>query len=231
MAKKEKPARKTMTALEMANALRAKGVQVSLTFRKEGGARITKINGKSFKGSKGNIEARQMLGTKLSELQQIHLKRIKQKKGVFGKAKSQALPPELVRLQEQANKAFKKRGETARVTRSKIRYRLKEDGYQATMDYLKNALRYAKELAFEGSLIDYRERLAMDIEKEEDKAPLYPVLELLDQIIQDGLELSEFDFQELLYLTYEWEKNFATRFMYPNSLFARRAKKILRRAS
>ena len=64
-----------MTALQMASTLRKQGINVELIFRKEGGARITHINGKTFKGSEGNAEARSMLGQALSQTQQKHLQK------------------------------------------------------------------------------------------------------------------------------------------------------------
>ena len=218
-----------MTALEMANELRRQGIQVSLTFRKEGGARITKINGKSFKGSKGNVEARKFLGQTLTKAQTKHLEKIKQIKGVFGKAKKAPLSAEMLRLQEQANRAFRKQGQTARVTRSKIRYRLEHDGEKATFEYLRNARDYAKGYAPEGSLEEYLTRLKADNAKIESQ-DVEQVIAYVEKLIAKGKRLQEANFAELLDLTYNWEEARGTPLAMRDATFRHLALRILSRA-
>lgn len=219
-----------MTALEMANKLRERGYSVSLVFRKEGGARISKISGQSYKGSKGNVEARKLLGLTLTESQTKHLEKIKQKKGVFGKARKAPLPSDLIQLQNKANRAFKKMGQTARVTRSKIRYRLENDGEAETRKYLQNVILYAKGYVHLGAIEEYIARLEADKQKDKDGHLLTPLIEKLQEIIREGKQMTEYDFQELLFITYEWEKAQATRFLFPTSQFVKRALKIVNRA-
>ena len=123
-----------MTATQMASELHKRGIKAELIFRKEGGARITNINGKSFKGSEGNAEARRILGQSLSQTQQKHLQKIRTNKGTFGHRKKKPLEDDLIKMQEKVNRAFKKgvkegrfkqKGKDApRVTRAKLRYRL-----------------------------------------------------------------------------------------------------------
>ena len=226
MAKQE---RKTKTAFEMAQELRSKGYKVSIVLRKEGGARISKINGQSFKGSKGNVEARKILGQTLTRAQTKHLEKIKQAKGVFGKAKKAPLSAEMLRLQEQANRAFRKQGQTARVTRSKIRYRLEKEGEKATLEYLKNARDYAKGFAPEGSLQEYLVRLQADNAKIESK-DVEQVISYVEKLIATGKRLQEANFAELLDLTYNWEEARGTPLAMRDATFRHLALRILSRA-
>jgi len=201
----------TMTALEMQQELLRRGYQTEIRFRKEGGARISKINGVSYVGSKGNVEARKILGQSLTEAQQRHLKEIEQKKGVFGKNRKEPIPDELLRLQNKANRAFKKKGQTARVTRKKIRARLERDGYQETKAYIERVIRHAKDYVYEESLTAYLVRLQNDRNllsldgNTKTLSKLDSVISKVQEVISNGSRLLENDFAQLLDITYMWE--------------------------
>lgn len=204
-----------MTATQMASELHKRGIKAELIFRKEGGARITNINGKSFKGSEGNAEARRILGQSLSQTQQKHLQSIRTNKGTFGHRKKKALEDDLIKMQEKVNRAFKKgvkegrfkqKGKDApRVTRSKIRYRLAKYGRQATEEYLQRALKYAKGFTYTENLIALKQRLEADAGKKP-SAPLKRVIQALDACINQDKSIKEKDFQDLLSLVYTWEQ-------------------------
>ena len=79
-----------MTVRELINELIKQGHKVKFRERSasEGkGVRITSIDGVHYTGSKGNEEARAILGVKLSEAYQTHLTKIKTPKGKFGAKK------------------------------------------------------------------------------------------------------------------------------------------------
>lgn len=204
-----------MTATQMASELHKRGIKAELIFRKEGGARITNINGKSFKGSEGNAEARRILGQSLSQTQQKHLQSIRTNKGTFGHRKKKALEDDLIKMQEKVNRAFKKgvkegrfkqKGKDApRVTRSKIRYRLAKYGKQATEEYLQRALKYAKGFTYTENLIALKQRLEADAGKKA-SASLKRVIQALDACINQDKSIKEKDFQDLLSLVYTWEQ-------------------------
>lgn len=197
------------TALQMARELQAKGYKVTVIFRKEGGARISSINGVHYKGSEGTAEARRILGESLSEAQRRHLKNIKQKKGVFGKPKKPALPKDILDLQKEINKEFKKKEKSARVRRSQIRYRIEKEGgsEQEAREYLQRALKYAKGYAYNEALETYILRLQQDLStaRNSDKKYLQEIIDAVEAILIEGMNLKERDFQELLQLTYQWE--------------------------
>ena len=204
-----------MTAEQMALKLQAQGYQVKLRHRKEGGARISSINGKSFIGSEGNTEARRMLGQALSQTQQKHLQKIKTNKGTFGHRKKKALEDDLIKIQEKVNRAFKKavkegrfkqKGKDApRITRAKIRYRLAKYGRQATEEYLQRALKYAKGFTYMENLIALKQRLEADIAKKR-SINVKRVIQALGECIRQGKSIKETDFQDLLSLVYTWEQ-------------------------
>lgn len=204
-----------MTALQMASELHKRGIKAELIFRKEGGARITNINGKSFKGSEGNAEARRILGQSLSQTQQKHLQKIRTNKGTFGHRKKKPLEDDLIKMQEKVNRAFKKgvkegrfkqNGKDApKVTRAKLRYRLAKYGKQATEEYLQRALKYAKGFTYTENLIALKQRLEADAGKKT-SASLKRVIQALDACINQDKSIKEKDFQDLLSLVYTWEQ-------------------------
>ena len=204
-----------MTATQMASTLRKQGVYVEIRFRKEGGARISKIGNKSFIGSEGNTEARRMLGQALSQTQQKHLQKIKTNKGTFGHRKKKPLDDDLIKMQEKVNRAFKKavkegrfkqKGKTApKITRAKIRYRLAKYGRQATEEYLQRALKYAKGFTYTENLIALKQRLEADNAKKHSTS-VRRVIQTLDACIMQGKSIKEEDFQDLLSLVYSWEQ-------------------------
>ena len=204
-----------MTATQMASELHKRGIKAELIFRKEGGARITNINGKSFKGSEGNAEARRILGQSLSQTQQKHLQKIRTNKGTFGHRKKKPLEEDLIKMQEKVNRAFKKgvkegrfkqKGKDApRVTRAKLRYRLSKYGKQATEEYLQRALKYAKGFTYTENLIALKQRLEADAGKKS-SASLKRVIQALDACINQDKSIKEKDFQDLLSLVYTWEQ-------------------------
>lgn len=220
------------TALQMAKELRSKGYKITVVFRKEGGARISSINGKHYIGSEGTAEARRILGESLSETQRKHLATIRQKKGVFGKKKKSTIAEDITKLQNKINREFKKQGKSARVRRSQIRYRLEHEGEKATQEYLSRALKYAKGFTYDEALETYLQRLQQDLAlvKSSDKKYLREVIEAVQAILFEGLNLKETpDFKELLQITYEFEMYYQSGLMTAQD-FKNKAIAILSRA-
>lgn len=204
-----------MTATQMASELHKRGIKAELIFRKEGGARITNINGKSFKGSEGNAEARRILGQTLSQTQQKHLQKIRTNKGTFGHRKKKPLDTDLIKLQEKANRAFKQALKEGRfkqkgklppkVTRSKIRYRLSKYGKQGALEYLQRAIRYAKGYAYDEAIEAFIQRLEADLKKR-NSYNVRAIINALNVMLAEGKKLKEKDFQDLESLAYSWEE-------------------------
>lgn len=204
-----------MTATQMASELHKRGIKAELIFRKEGGARITNINGKSFKGSKGNAEARRLLGIDLSEKQKKHLKSIKTKKGQFGnknpyKAKTQEINKafdEAVkegRFKYKPDKKTGKKKKPPKVSYKKVQYRLKKYGQKQTEEYLERTLRYAKGYAYDEAIEAFIQRLEADLAKRNSNYVI-SVINALKAMLAQGKRLKEKDFEDLQSLTYSWE--------------------------
>lgn len=224
--------RKTMTALEMALELQARGYKVKVVKRTEGKAvRISSINGKKFTGSKGNIEARKLLGTSLTVAQEKHIEKIAstQKKGVFGKARKEPLPADFIQLQNKANRAFKKIGQTARVTRDKIRYRIENYGEDEARAYLKRAVNYAKGFAHFESLEALIKRLEL-LNGKLNSWDIEAIINRLKYMVENSLALNEFDFEELLHLIYTFEIRYGTPQEMSTSTLRHRALQLLKKA-
>lgn len=221
-----------MTALEMAKELIAIGYNIKIVKRTEGKAiRISSINGKRFTGSKGNIEARKLLGASLTPEQEKHIEKIAgaQKKGVFGRPRKEPLPAEFLKLQNRANRAFRELGQSARVTRAKIRYRLQTTGEEETRKYLVRVVKYAKGFAHTESLEAYYQRLEQNYNKTE-SLDVKAVMDKVKSIIDRGDSLREPLFEELLDLTYTWEQTRGTPMAMKDSTFRHRALQILGKA-
>lgn len=221
-----------MTALEMAKELIARGYNIKIVKRTEGKAiRISSINGKRFTGSKGNIEARKLLGVSFTPEQERHIEKIAsaQKKGVFGRARKEPLPADFIKLQNRANRAFRELGQSARVTRAKIRYRLQTTGEEETRKYLERVVKYAKGFAHTESLEAYYQRLEQNYNKTE-SLDVKAVMDKVKSIIDRGDSLREPLFEELLDLTYTWEQTRGTPMAMKDSTFRHRALQILGKA-
>ena len=66
-----------MTTRQLVQQLQSQGYQVKYHIRKDGGVLISSINGAKFKGAKGNIYARQLLGVEISQRRSQQLSKIR----------------------------------------------------------------------------------------------------------------------------------------------------------
>lgn len=209
-------AKTRMTALEMASALRKQGVNVELIFRKEGGARITFINGQHYKGSEGNTKARELLGVDLSEKQKKHLRSIRTAKGQFGgknkyKAKTLAVNEAFKQAVKEGRFKYKEDKRTGKprkppkVTFKKIQYRLKKEGEQGVEDYLERVLKYAKGFVYDEAIETLIKRLEADIQKRNSNYAR-SVVNALKAMMEQKKQLKESDFEDLQSLVYSWEQ-------------------------
>ena len=107
-----------MTIKEIISELIHSGNEVSYYKRKDGSYRITRINGKSYRGSTGNTRARQIIGTRanISELRARALSKLitPKGKGSYNKRRKQWLEDETIkvirRIQQSYRIAGKKEG-------------------------------------------------------------------------------------------------------------------------
>lgn len=136
--------------IQIVNQLVQAGHQVTYTRRNDGSLRITSIDGTRYKGSAGNIRARQMLGVTISTRREKQLERIKTEKGKWGHKRKTPLPEglqkELQRVQRIWRKYKVKKDGT--ITTPNVRYVYLNYGEQEAYRRLLEAERYARGLAY-----------------------------------------------------------------------------------
>ena len=141
----------------IAEQLKRKGYSVSYYKRKEGGIRITRINGVSFAGSKGNERARNILGIKLSEARIRQLEYIRTPKGQWGHKRKEPLPSDIKRklqnLQKKWRKKGKKKGDQGMPSTSNVRWTIKHEGIEQAFHKLEENERYLKGIAYTCNVI------------------------------------------------------------------------------
>ena len=144
-----------MKTLELIEELQKMGYSVTYTKRKDGGYRITRINGVAFSGSTGNTEARRILGVELSARRSRQLQRIRTPKGKWGHQKKKQLPKELKKKLTKLQRKWRKRkptpkdkGETGAPSTSGVRYTLEHEGLEEAERKLNENERYLEGLAY-----------------------------------------------------------------------------------
>lgn len=152
-----------MTMREIASTLQTLGSEVKYRVRKDGGIRITYINGQSYTGSTGNAVARMMVGQKISEARQRQLAKIQTPKGKFGHKKLDPIPEDVKKEIRRMQRVFKKKGAKAGIpTIRKYRANVKLYGKAEANRLLKQASRYGQGLAYEENVEHLAQRIAKD---------------------------------------------------------------------
>lgn len=157
-----------MTIKEVIKELEDLGMSVSFYKRKDGGIRITRINGETFRGSTGNTRARTIVGASLSEGQKIALSRLTtpKGKGSYNKRRKAPIDEEtkkrIAKLQRQYRKSGKKEGKP---TLRNYRYVLKTKGKKEADRLLKQSERRILGIAYTENVNALLSRLKMDIRK------------------------------------------------------------------
>ena len=140
------------TMLQVVSELSALGHNVDYYVRKDGGILIRRIDQKTFKGAKGNAEARQIVGAPLSEARSYQLKFATRARSVKHLTLDEEVKKEWKKVKTKWNKAFKaKDGKPhpagyfgwARITRA-----IKEYGKEEALRRIHEAERYATGIAY-----------------------------------------------------------------------------------
>lgn len=97
-----------MTIRDIIKLLQEEGKQVSYYIRKDGGVRITKIDGESFSGSTGNQRAREIVGATLSEARAKQLAKIKTPKGKYDKRRKRKLEESTLKRIKKLQRLYRK---------------------------------------------------------------------------------------------------------------------------
>ena len=142
-----------MNVGQMIKELQKMGFKVDARRRTDGGWIITKINDMTFSGASGNQYARQVLGVELSQarIEQVHFNVTKYIKG--SKKPKDSLDEELVKKLRKVQRVWRKQKVNARITKSKLRWHLSQEGRAAAEKYLERMTRYGKGFAYEENVM------------------------------------------------------------------------------
>lgn len=158
-----------MTIKTIIKDLQSRGYNISFYKRKDGGIRITRINGKTFRGSTGNIEARKITGTSLTEGQQRALSKLTtpRGKGNYNKRRRTPIDEEtkkrIRKLQRLYRKTDKKEGKpTIRNYRYVLKTKGKEEADRLLRQSERRILGYAYTENVDALLIRISQNLAKD---------------------------------------------------------------------
>lgn len=193
-----------MTIKEVITTLQNKGYSVSYYKRKDGGYRITRINNQRFAGSRGNIEARSIVGVSLSEARERSLKKLvtPKGKGSYNKRRKAPLDEEtkkiIQKLQRQYRKSGKKEGKP---TIRNYRWILKNKGKEEADRLLRQSERRILGLAYVENVDAFLLRLRADLSKEQDSSveEVYNLVKAMKFTIRDQILMAVY------YVVYDWE--------------------------
>ena len=141
-----------MTIKSVIKELKEIGYNVSFYKRKDGGIRITRINGETFTGSSGNKKARYIIGVSLTEAQVRALGRLKTPtgKGSYNKRRKIPIDEETKKQIQKLQRQYRKAGKTeGKPTIRNYRYILKTKGKKEADRLLKQAERRILGYAYE----------------------------------------------------------------------------------
>lgn len=142
-----------MNVAQMIKELEKMGFKVDARRRTDGGWIITKINGMSFSGARGNQYAREILGVELSQarIEQTHFNVSKYIKG--SKKAKDKIDEEMEKELRKVQRLWRKRKVGARITKKKLRWHIKEGGKKEAWEYLKKMNRYGQGYAYEENVL------------------------------------------------------------------------------
>lgn len=136
-----------MTLKESISELERLGYSVTYRKRQDGGYIITSINGKTFKGAKGNAYARSLLGQELSQARQEQLT-FNVQKYIKGAKKKATLDEEMKKELRRVQRIWRKRKVKARITAKKVKEHIRTEGREAARQYLERQSRYGEGYAY-----------------------------------------------------------------------------------
>lgn len=152
-----------VTIIDIISQLQSLGNKITYIKRKDGGYRITSINGIKYKGSSGNTVARGMAGATISKAREVQLERIqKANRRVKGKIKKKSpLPDDIKKQLHRIQRKWRREHETSEgfITTAKVRWLIEHYGLDEARKSLNNMERYASGLAYEANVLALAERI------------------------------------------------------------------------
>lgn len=192
--------------IEIIKDLRDMGYDVKSRKRPDGGYIITEINGEKYTGAQGNTRARTIVGASLSEAKAEQLSYNVQKYIKGQKKATDQLDDEMIKelrkTQRAWNKARKQSGsDFGRITKRKLRYRLKTEGKAEALMYLKRMRKHAEGLAYPENVMHLlsRMRRANPKIKANNKAAFADLLIKIEGMIDNFMEKWIAPIYEIIY--------------------------------
>ena len=203
-------ANKSMSMRQVVDMMRNVGYKVSFYVRKDGGIRITKIDGRTFRGSSGNVRAREIVGTQLSERRTKQLSKLTtpKGKGSYDKRRKRKLDEDVIKRIQKIQRQFKKTKSEGQPTRKNYRYVLEHFGKAEADRLLSQADLYSRGIAYDMNIQALIDRLSSDMEKVDSKDQLL-IQKLIDRLESMKGILKETTLQKILDETgalYQWEQ-------------------------
>lgn len=194
-----------MTIREVIKELQAEGYNVSFYERKDGGLRITRINGEHFTGSRGNQRAREITGASLSEARVRALSKLKTPKGKdsYNKRRKEKLSEETIKEIRRVQRLHRKAGKSeGKPTIRNYRYILKTKGKKEADRLLKQAERRILGLAYPENVDALLSRISLDLAKKKSSAMkrAYNRIKELQEAFYDKWIPAIYD------ILYDWER-------------------------
>lgn len=143
-----------MTTRQLVSELQQRGSTVKYTVRKDGGIRITNIDGIRYTGSIGNTVARSLVGVKLSERRTSQLEKIR----IQGNKPTRTLSEVETKELRKTQRLLRKLGKGTTTKKSFLEF-MRKEGSERAFQALKNIQRWAKGIVYEGQAYALSERL------------------------------------------------------------------------
>ena len=157
-----------MTTRQLVQQLQAQGYSVKYHIRRDGGILIQSINGAKFKGAKGNIYARQLLGVELSQRRSQQLSKITRERIVKPRKIPVETPNDLERFRKRVMRKWRKAGLTGSISKRNLRKIIEERGFEGAKTYLTEMERHTQGKAYFGAIEGLLARIENDMELVED---------------------------------------------------------------
>lgn len=190
--------------INVVKLLNMQGHKVQYRVRNDGSIRITRIDGVSYRGSSGNIAAREMTGVAFSESRKKQLETIRTEKGKFGHKKKSDLPEEVIKKIRRVQRLWKKKKvqREGYVGKRGARYNIQQYGEEEALRILNEQERYATGLAYSEVvewIISYINDTILPKASSEDQQILRDIISLIKQKKEFILESDISPIHDLLY--------------------------------
>ena len=199
-----------MTTRQLVNQLQAQGYNVKYYTRRDGGILITSIDNYKFKGAKGNIFARQILGVELSQRRGQQLFTITRQRIVKPRKIPVETPQDLERFRKRVMRKWRKAGLTGSISKRNLRRIIDERGFEKAKRYLEEMERHTEGKAYYGAIEGLIARIENDIDLLEDDTEIDYLGQALDLITSNKEEFKQEWLFQIFDQLYNFEKGLIT---------------------